>query len=869
MHTLIRKGISFFLCLFFSISTHLLFGSMSQDNNHFAHYTGPLNLLALPDISSSELQQGDLVGSGSFGDVYKGTWRGQEVAIKRLRMRTLDPHMVQDSNAETQLMWRCQFPNILRLYGVCKEPGQAAMIFELMPRGSLYGVLHSGEPIPERRQWQIAIDIAQGLTDLHRNNILHRDLKSHNILLDESYRAKISDFGLAKLKLATSTASTHASHSSGTVRWRAPELFSLRPQTTPALDMYSYGMVLWEIVSRKIPFAEQPDDLIVVSAVKSGEREEIPANCPPVWQAIIKECWQQEPSCRPSAATVLERLKQACPKSSRPIWLSEETFPAAAIPASGFVVFPAALQDWQKVLAAYWHHRVAGYDVGKVEVIYNPAMNDRFAATLTMLQLRKGSPRYTATWDQRPDSAWRSEIQKHLATIAAPYQDEGHPDVKLMPLWHGTSSNNLVSLLSAGYAPFGDSDDGYFGKGIYAAHEASYAELYANGINGGAIHVHNPDGVLLLNWGATYSSFPVVAQDYNSTTHKLVTAIESGKYDSRFIPVVQNPKGNMTDYMPTQPQQLHIYTEVMMHDSAQLLPRYLVTLQPARSAAMQSGNVGFGMTSQGEAMFAALKRKLETAEEQVRQDLKVTLVKDYQAGLQVLTNLEKTGRKIAEEWQNRKTLHQLQLADHAQMVLALKEEFKKTLPQTSRLVIPDIARGYEEIYRRFYNGKLIYKPMFNSDVGKIELPIASLADPLNGTFDLSRCGNAGQHLSIATGYRKLQKAENANKYEIWFAPRFLVASEVNSLPANHHMREILKDWDGARAPVGIFWTCGRWDVGSQLSWCNYLTVESMDDIRGGNLYKKAVIPLRGSLRSDRFVIRGGSLLPTRDLILDF
>ena len=105
---------------------------------------------------------------------------------------------------------------------------------------------------------------------------------------------------------------------------------------------------------------------------------------------------------------------------------------------------------------------------------------------------------------------------------------------------------------------------------------------------------------------------------------------------------------------------------------------------------------------------------------------------------------------------------------------------------------PAVAEGYEDIYDRFLNGKLIYKPDPNSDEGKVELRIADLEDPLNGTFDLSRCGDTGKYLSIATGYRKGKKPENASKVEIWFAPRFLIEKELNGAAA--HFKPIMGNW---------------------------------------------------------------------------
>ena len=124
-----------------------------------------------------------------------------------------------------------------------------------------------------------------------------------------------------------------------------------------------------------------------------------------------------------------------------------------------------------------------------------------------------------------------------------------------------------------------------------------------------------------------------------------------------------------------------------------------------------------------------------------------------------------------------------------------------------------------------------YKPNKDNDVGKIELCICDLANPLEGTFDLSKCGDAENHLSISTGYRKGKKPENANKVEIWFAPKFLIGSELKTTA--RHFRGIYNNWSD-NAPVGIFWTWGGWD---ELDWYDYLTTEDMDNLSKINLYE--------------------------------
>jgi hypothetical protein len=137
--------------------------------------------------------------------------------------------------------------------------------------------------------------------------------------------------------------------------------------------------------------------------------------------------------------------------------------------------------------------------------------------------------------------------------------------------------------------------------------------------------------------------------------------------------------------------------------------------------------------------------------------------------------------------------------------------------------------GYGEAYQKFYNGKLIYRPNKGSDVGKIELRISDLSNPLEGTFDLSRCGDVGKYLSISMGYRKVERVQNANKVEIWFVPRFLIEKEIGiNMTAQ---RFIFGKWD-ERAELGIFWTWGG--NGGLLSRA-YIWSEGMDNLSKLNL----------------------------------
>lgn len=180
-------------------------------------------------------------------------------------------------------------------------------------------------------------------------------------------------------------------------------------------------------------------------------------------------------------------------------------------------------------------------------------------------------------------------------------------------------------------------------------------------------------------------------------------------------------------------------------------------------------------------------------------------------------------------------LKESQDADHQRIENLTRQltelQVEKQATTEWRLSIPLVARGHEQIYQRFLNGVLIYRPDGETDTGRINLPIASLLNPLVGTFDLSQCGDTGNYLSISTGYRKEKKAKNANKVEIWFTPRFLVEKELQG-PAAHFKEIFPAHWPDT-APVGIIWSWGGWDNLSNNF--DFLTTKSMEDVRKKSL----------------------------------
>ncbi len=240
--------------------------------------------------------------------MYEGVWNEQPVAIKQLKAQHLTEKAIKELRQEAQIMFQLGVESkyIVPLKKICLEAPHYSLVMELMPKGSLYHLLHNGQDLPWMIRFQIALDAAWGLKDLHAYSILHRDLKSLNILLDDRLRAKLADFGLARVKQETSSQSSLAK---GTVLWMAPELFKRKAEVTAAADIWSLGMVLWELSTREIPFKDAQNQLQAMGWIKDGEKEEIPVDCPVELKLIIESCWDLTPTNRPTAVQVVERLK--------------------------------------------------------------------------------------------------------------------------------------------------------------------------------------------------------------------------------------------------------------------------------------------------------------------------------------------------------------------------------------------------------------------------------------------------------------------------------------------------------------------------------------------------------------------------------
>ncbi|KAH7429681.1 hypothetical protein KP509_09G061300 [Ceratopteris richardii] len=275
------------------------------DNQDVEYLKIPSDSINDWEIDYNQLKLNKQVASGSFGDLYKGTYCGQDVAIKVLRPERLNEDLQKEFAQEVYIMRKVRHKNVVQFIGACTRPPNLCIVTEFMSGGSVYDYLHSQRgsfkfPVLLR----VAIDISKGMDYLHQNNIIHRDLKAANLLMDEHEVVKVADFGVARVQAqgGVMTAET------GTYRWMAPEVIEHKPYDHKA-DVFSFGIVLWELLTGKLPYDYLTPLQAAVGVVQKGLRPTIPKNTHPKLAELLESCWQQDPKLRPEFSQITAILK--------------------------------------------------------------------------------------------------------------------------------------------------------------------------------------------------------------------------------------------------------------------------------------------------------------------------------------------------------------------------------------------------------------------------------------------------------------------------------------------------------------------------------------------------------------------------------
>ncbi|XP_053685290.1 uncharacterized protein LOC128734916 [Sabethes cyaneus] len=242
----------------------------------------------------------DLVwlGSGAQGAVFRGKLRNEMVAVKKVR---------DVKETDIKHLRKLDHENIVKFKGVCTQAPVFCIIMEFCPFGPLHQILaDGGDIVSPNRLVSWSQQIARGMQYLHSHKIIHRDLKSPNILIGEGEVIKISDFGTSREWNEISTKMSFA----GTVAWMAPEVIRNEP-CNEKVDIWSYGVVLWELLTGEVPYKNVDSSQIIFGVGNHSLYLPIPTSCPEGFKLLLRQCWHPNARNRPSFKIILSHLEIA------------------------------------------------------------------------------------------------------------------------------------------------------------------------------------------------------------------------------------------------------------------------------------------------------------------------------------------------------------------------------------------------------------------------------------------------------------------------------------------------------------------------------------------------------------------------------
>ena len=270
-------------------------------------------------INYDEIKKEIKIGEGGMGRIYNAEWQGKQVALKKVKLNYNEKENIQRIKKfinEINIIASMRHPNIVLYMGTTIDKNNVCLITEYLPKGSLYNYLYiDKKQFTEKQKINIALQMAIGIQYIHSRKILHCDLKSSNVLLDENFKIKLSDFGLSYVMTEIPKGITF-----GTYRWMAPEILN-DGKYEIASDIFSYGMILWELLTGTVPYCNifKNDIIIDKKSIKNyvnmkfENNEEIiplPKDGNITLRYITSKCLQYRPQDRLSLDEIIKHLSK-------------------------------------------------------------------------------------------------------------------------------------------------------------------------------------------------------------------------------------------------------------------------------------------------------------------------------------------------------------------------------------------------------------------------------------------------------------------------------------------------------------------------------------------------------------------------------
>ncbi|XP_053199619.1 tyrosine-protein kinase Tec [Scomber japonicus] len=266
------------------------------------------------EINPSELTFMKELGSGQFGLVRLGKWRAQhKVAIKAIREGAM---YEEDFIEEAKVMMRLSHPKLVQLYGVCSQQRPIYIVTEFMEHGCLLNFLRQRRgSFSLGSLLSICLDVSEGMEHLESNGFIHRDLAARNCLVNDALVVKVSDFGMARYVLDDQY--TSSSGAKFPVKWSPPEVFNFCKYSSKS-DVWSFGVLMWEVFTEgRMPFEQSPNHE-VVTLVTKGHRLYRPKMATPAIYEIMQCCWHERPEERPSFSQLCTMISDALESDTPP-----------------------------------------------------------------------------------------------------------------------------------------------------------------------------------------------------------------------------------------------------------------------------------------------------------------------------------------------------------------------------------------------------------------------------------------------------------------------------------------------------------------------------------------------------------------------